>query len=295
MRRALLLIAVMILMVLLASCSEDAGVRDPHCLAAGSEETVSASPGKVKVIILSGQSNASGCAPVSAIPEAEKYSNGFDNVLIRCKTDSIEKEEFIKTVPSLGTAEGYFGPELGMAEILSKAFAGETIYLVKYTKGATTLANEFYPSYEREESVCFRGLVDWVDSSLQMLREQGLDPEIIAFAWMQGESDTFQPEGPGSYFNNELLFINELRSRFAEDSLPGGFFFIDAGITQIWQNYQTINNAKYRIATSTQRCVFINSNRYKLVCQENDINHFNSRDMIKLGNLFGIQIEERIR
>ena len=86
-------------------------------------ESVEKTP--AKVIILIGQSNATGCSLTSYLREGvseEKYAefdSGYDNVLINFCLDNGKYTSSGAFVPvDLGCAagEGYFGPELGMAE-----------------------------------------------------------------------------------------------------------------------------------------------------------------------------------
>lgn len=289
MKHSISLLAILISVLLLASCNLDIGNLKTPIL--GSSEVVASTPSKAKVIILSGQSNASGCSLVSQIPaqDSAKYSNGFDNVLIRCDTDTVHTESFVKTKAGQGAGSDYFGPELGLAEVLNDAY-GETVYIIKYSRGGRSLSSDYYPDYDREKSVDYRGLIDWIDSSLQVLRNDGLDPEIIAFVWMQGENDAcFLPDS-FKYYENENLLLNELRSRYSDSSIPGGFFFIDGGITPIWRHFNVINDAKIQLASEKSRCVYVNSNANGLFWKNDDIAHFNSPSMLKLGALFANQI-----
>ena len=190
----------------------------------------------------------------------------------------------------MGYIEGAFGPELGMAESLSATYKDETIYIIKYACGGHNLYNDFYPGNKSYE-----GLVAWIDQSLEILKQQGLEYEIVAFAWMQGESDAINHSTASQYFENEKSFLASLRQRYDSVSLPGGFFFLDAGISANWKHYTVVNNAKYKLSNELQRCIFINSNALNLICQTNDKAHLDASSMIKLGQLFATQVELHIK
>lgn len=290
--KQLLIIATLILSSLLVfSCSQLDLEKDPAELVTGSTERVSPTNGKAKVIILSGQSNASGVSPVSDIsPQKRKlYDTGFCNVLIRSNTDTIYTDAFVPVTSSLGYAEGFFGPELGMAESLSATYKDETIYMIKYARGGHNLYNDFYPGNKSYEE-----LVAWIDQSLGILKQQGLEYEIVAFAWMQGESDAINRSTASQYFENEKTFLTALRQRYNSASLPGGFFFLSAGITTNWKYYAVINNAKYKLNEELRRCIFINSNANDLHCQPKDSAHLDALSMLKLGQIFATQVELHI-
>lgn len=102
---------------------------------------------RARVIILIGQSNATGCSLNSYLEKnvpAEdfaRYAAGFDSVLINyCLDDQkyTSAGEFRK-VDLTAAAEGCFGPELGMAEVLSEAYPDETIFILKYTMSGYSL------------------------------------------------------------------------------------------------------------------------------------------------------------
>jgi len=251
-KQLLTIATVLLASLLILSCSEMDFENDPTELVAGSTECVRPTNGKVKVIILSGQSNASGVSPVSDISPKKRtlYDTGFCNVLIRSNTDTIYTNAFVPVTSSLGWTEGFFGPELGMAESLSATYKGkdETIYIIKYARGGHNLYNDFQPGNKT-----YKELVTWIDQSLEILKQQGLEYEIVAFAWMQGESDAINYSTASQYFENEKNFLTSLRQRYNSVSLPGGFFFLDAGISTTWKYYTIINNAKYKLNKELQR------------------------------------------
>ena len=81
---------------------------------------------KATVIILAGQSNASGCSLDEYLKKnvtEEKYAeyqNGYDNVYINYLSGMKRSNEFVKCKTLQGEIDGGFGPELGLAEKLSE-------------------------------------------------------------------------------------------------------------------------------------------------------------------------------
>ena len=97
---------------------------------------------KAKVIVLLGQSNASGCTYNNYLEmntskeEYERYQNGFDNILINYSIDNrsyTTNGEFKKVDLTCGVKEGRFGPEVGMSEILSNEYKDETIFILIFS------------------------------------------------------------------------------------------------------------------------------------------------------------------
>lgn len=103
---------------------------------------------RVKVILLLGQSNATGSSITAYLQEnipAEQYARyeaGFDSVRINyCLDDhnATSNGEFVEVDLTCGAATGFFGPEVGMAEVLAGAFPDETVYILKYTMSGYSL------------------------------------------------------------------------------------------------------------------------------------------------------------
>jgi hypothetical protein len=123
---------------------------------------------------------------------------------------------------------------------------------------------------------------------METLRNQGLHPEVVAFCWMQGESDACFISTTRHYGNNQKTMVNSLRERY------GNFFFLDAGISTSWTYYARVNNEKKKADCSLGRCVFINSNYYGLKVSASDPAHYDAPSMIRLGHLFGEQVSLHI-
>ena len=99
----------------------------------------------LKVILLAGQSNASGCSLDEYLRlnvSEEKYSEyerGYDNVYINYLSGNNMSEEFVKCSTLQGELEGAFGPELGLAEKLSAMYPDEDFVIIKCAWGGTNL------------------------------------------------------------------------------------------------------------------------------------------------------------
>ena len=104
---------------------------------------------RATVILLGGQSNASGCAideylkrNVSQEKYAE-YQSGYDNVYINYLSTLNISGGFVKCATAQGEVGGYFGPELGLAERLSETYPDETFFIIKCAWGGTNLYDEW--------------------------------------------------------------------------------------------------------------------------------------------------------
>ena len=213
---------------------------------------------RVRVILLLGQSNATGCSLTSYLKNTvseEKYQEfeqGYDNVKIHFSLDNQKYNSAGAFVPvdlSCGAGNGYFGPEVGMAEVLSEEFADETIFLIKFTMSGYSLNHHWLYGYERAS--IYHAFRIYAETCLSYLTEKGYTPSVDAICWMQGESDTTDYKA-SRYLENTKRFVSYLREDLAPYANENGIYFIDAGISSspyCEPAYPEINEAKKTFAT----------------------------------------------
>lgn len=255
---------------------------------------------KAKVIVLLGQSNASGCTynnylEMNTSKEGyERYQNGFDNVLINYSIDNrsyTTNGEFKNVDLTCGVKEGRFGPELGMSDILSKEFKDETIFILKFTMSGYSLNHHWLNNYERFD--IYNACLIFLETYLDYLISKNYDINLDAICFMQGESDTTEYKA-SRYYNNLIKFTNYLRSdldKYNDDEI----YFIDAGISDspyCLPSYPDINKAKEDFSKLSKYNIYFPTIENGLTTMnepyENpDLGHYDSLSMIRLGELFG--------
>ena len=255
---------------------------------------------KAKVIVLLGQSNASGCTYNNYLEmntskdEYKRYQNGFDNVLINYSIDNrsyTTNGEFKKVDLTCGVKEGRFGPELGMSDVLSKEFKDETIFILKFTMSGYSLNHHWLSNYERFD--IYNACLIFLETYLDFLISKNYDINLDAICFMQGESDTTEYKA-SRYYNNLIKFTNYLRSdldKYNDDEI----YFIDAGISDspyCEPSYPDINKAKEDFSKLSPYNIYFPTIENGLTTMnepyENpDLGHYDSLSMIRLGELFG--------
>lgn len=273
---------------------------------------------KAKIIVLAGQSNAVGVGHVAYLPKhfdkstIEEFTNGYENILINYNSHDIKSNGFVKT--ALGCTERNkrtLGPEVGIAQTLSQKYPDEKFYIVKCAFGGTNLFHDWLtPSggmdYSKKshnnENVqdenyrtagwCWNELTDITDESLEYFKNSGLDPEFTAFCWMQGESDADKEHCAG-YSKRYNALLKDFTERYGE--YCNGCVFVDAGISEIWQEYKAINEIKENHAKTAPNSFYIDTIAHGLTTLnepegEVDIAHYDSDCTVKLGNLFAEKI-----
>ena len=270
---------------------------------------------QAKVIILAGQSNAVGVGFVKYLPKyfdtevCQKLRSPFEHIQISYVSHDIQSNGFVPTtINCTEETKDTFGPELGMAEYLSEASPDEDFFIVKCAFGGSDMFNGWRsPSSGvpyREELMaepkkalvdpayqfpgwCYNALVKRLRQSLDALKAAGLDPQIIGFCWMQGEADSAPPHAE-PYIGRYECMLKDLKETFSPHF--DGCHYADAGISEIWVDYEQMN---------TKKKAFADANGYSFVDtvgaglttrfepeEEPDIYHYDAGSVMQLGRMF---------
>ena len=255
---------------------------------------------KARVILLGGQSNASGCSRDEYLRKntsEEKYSeykNGYDNVYINYLSGENQSQAFVKASTLQGEAGGFFGPELGLAEKLNEMYPDETFFIIKCAWGGTNLYEQWLsPSSKGATGKLYKSFVKFVECSMDYLISKDYDVKIEAMCWMQGESDSIKEHNAARYEKNLTRFIKDLRNEFKCYASDDGIAFVDAYIEDIifWAHYEKINEAKQNVADSCSMNTVIDTIAAGLTTATEpedavDLAHYDALSEIELGKLF---------
>ena len=261
---------------------------------------------KAKIILLGGQSNASGCSHdeylrrnVSSEKYAE-YDAGYDNVYINYfVSDNNQSKAFVKCATRQGEFATCFGPELGLAEKFHEAYPDEMFFIIKYAWGGTNLNTQWLsPSSKGKTGALYQHFVKYVETSIRYLQSKDYDVAIEGMCWMQGESDSFSVEDGNDYAEHLSNFIKDVRKKFSRYASDDGIAFIDACIADnpvFWVYCDLVNQSKQTVAQQSDINVLIDTNAHGLICTEEpeeqpDIPHYDSLSQLKLGNLFAEEL-----
>ena len=257
------------------------------------------------IILLNGQSNASGCAILDYLyknsknKEIEKYKNGYSNVFINYFNENgntSSNGEFVKVKGGQGANLNMFGPELGIADYLAKNYPNEIFFIIKYAWSGSCLYSQWIQP-NGEGGDLYDAFINFTKTSLNYLILKNYSININGMCWMQGESDSMIYELAQDYQINTLNLINNVRNDLKNFNSSKGIYFIDAGIGngELLKYYQIVNNAKYDVSLLDAKNIYIDTLKDGLRCDEEpydnpDIYHYDSLSMIKLGNLFAQQV-----
>ncbi len=282
------------------------------------EEKITETDGEktAKIILLSGQSNATGASVCDYLnnhyseEKIEQYFNGYSNVqilysaglgkyennqLVLKVTNSTDT--FVPTSARQGVDRSRFGPELGLAEYLSETYPDEKFYIIKSAFGSVSLEG-FFNVIEPGFDLSLNDLKAKIDLGIDLLEAEGLEPKIVAFLWMQGESDAVSIYKAHNYYNLQKAMVEHLREEYKEYASARGIAFIDAAISDhgFWTASMPLNAMKQNYAYESQLNYYIDTNAEGLTTlyENDDQAHYDSMSMIKLGHLFGECVSKAI-
>ncbi len=257
---------------------------------------------KATVILLGGQSNASGCSLDEYLKlnvseeQYNEYQNGYDNVYINYfVSGNNQSDEFVKCAAKQGENGTAFGPELGMAQKLNELYPDQMFFIIKYAWAATNLYQQWLsPSSPGKTGDLYKSFVQYIKASMSYLLSKNYDVMIEGFCWMQGESDCFDEQASLNYANNLTNLLKDVRKTFSKHATQEGIAFIDAYIAELpifWVYYENVNRCKKQVADSSPLNVVIDTNAEGLTTlnepfDKPDIPHYDSMSQIKLGHLF---------
>ena len=256
---------------------------------------------RARVIILIGQSNATGCSLTSYLQECVSeeqyaaYEAGYDSVRINYCLDDHKYTSggaFVKTDLSCAAGDGYFGPEVGMAEVLAEAYPNETVFILKYSMSGYSLHHHWLCAGERGS--IYEACMAFLKTYLQALTDAGYDARVGAVCWMQGESDTTDFKA-SKYLANQTAFAAYLRQDLAAYAEEGGIYFIDAGISNspyCEPAYPAINEAKAAFASQSELNLYFSTIEagytvHKEPEGDPDWGHYDAESELALGRRFG--------
>ena len=252
------------------------------------------------VYLIMGQSNASGVSPFSYIESYEpdlyqRYMQGNEKVLITFDVDGRVEKNYVPTKFGQGCNEEHFGPEIGIAEVLSEK--QDLSYIIKASYGGTCLMTQ-YVSEKGEKLELYNHYIEFIMNQLNKLNSEGKNPRLRGMFWMQGESDTHL-NYKNKYYVAEQYFLDYIRHDL-NDWIYEYFNYVDAYISSrsiFWYSPEIINACKERVCTNNDHCYCIKTNgedetaiTLYLKCETDegeDAAHYDSKSMLLLGKTAG--------
>jgi Ca2+-binding EF-hand superfamily protein len=123
----------------------------------------------------------------------------------------------------LGLTEFHFGPEIAFGQEMAKARPDETIGIIKFSIGGTSVLT-WKPDWSKEDAdrvgqgrlgSLYKKLTEKVDQA-----SKARDIEIVAFLWLQGGGDTKNADVAKEYLDNLKSLVAAVRKATGKPDLP---------------------------------------------------------------------------
>ncbi|SFK69077.1 sialate O-acetylesterase [Lysobacter sp. cf310] len=274
------------------------------CILATSLGAYAQAPSKtLRTYIVAGQSNAEGigigrnAAAYNVNPKQDLNSFGYGHYLT-----NTDRALVYKGHPDSGVGPGwsnlqasfgvqyelyqhnnnFFGPELAIGRELSHHL-GEQIALIKYSKGATSLAVDWDPTNPGNN--CYDYLINTIVNSTQAANVGNVALDIQGVFWMQGESDSLDLNYAQNYKANLLRFISTLRTKLGKPDLD--IYVATIKDASVWTYRQLIWDAQQAVADADPHVYLIDAKT--LETYASDPMHYTARGEVVLGQRFALQ------
>jgi hypothetical protein len=232
------------------------------------------------VILMGGQSNMVGVGRVADLDNAKlppqiKYFNFGKSASLQQQTNT-------------------FGPEVGIAEVLSEQFPDKNFLLIKYAIGGASLL-DWAPDYDPEKAA-ITGNAHFGNMYADLLKVtdsicSGYQTKLLALLWMQGERDARIPEAGKDYQQNFEAFINAIRKDTETPDLPVIYGIVNPPESR-YAAVETVRKAQESINRQITGTVLINTDDLE---KWDDEVHYSSAGQLRLGRRFGEAVADLLQ
>ena len=228
----------------------------------------------IPIVILAGQSNMLGHGELSDI----------DSPLLPPEVKLFD----------LNPRDGCFGPEVGFARTFLENEQLENLWLIKYAVGGSSLL-----AWEPEWSAERAAITDDVDKGALYQRlinhfrqvTQGVEADVLACLWMQGENDSRHERAATQYEANLKRFISSLRRDLAA---PDMAFILGLANPppDPWYHVETVRSAQRNTAQDCQNVTLVETAG---LSKKADDLHCDTAGQLELGKRFADKLCQHLR
>lgn len=246
------------------------------------------------IFILAGQSNAEGLGKISDLNGSEWFRNFWQTQSYAFKFSQDRNFSAWLDGSSLAAGRPYqndriFGPELELAALL-QAGGWKNFYFFKFAVGGTSLGSDWK---SRGDGGLYDQILRSLRAAANAICESGLQPDVRAFFWMQGESDANDGQHGIYYESNLTRLIDQVR----EDMTSPGTPFILGKIQTNSSILDTLGNLNVRAAQEKVTQIRLNVSaletqdlpRYSDACSTSNpfcTVHYNTQGILRLAQRF---------
>ena len=238
---------------------------------------------KIQVFLLAGQSNMTGLGSTKDL--TTEQINPKTNVLAYADGQYYDPKYaciMARLSAHLGTQ---FGPELTFGLEMEKAYPKANIALIKWSYGATGLADNWNPDGTGD---CYEKFKQTVLTQMEALKEK-YDPVIIGMIWMQGENDASYPDQAKEYEKNLRHFFERVK---IDLNCPGIKIVIGRiSDSEAWPYRNIVRPAQQKIAEEMPNTAWIDTDDLT----RRDRFHYDTQGQLILGERFSKAMIELLK
>ena len=235
--------------------------------------------------------------------------------------------KFLNLKVGMGQKDVAMGPEIGLGNVLHTNEIGteeKPVYLIKSAFSGSSFKKQgnskkhwkIASDNDGEEGELWTETKQFVKNNLALIEEAGFHPEIKAWLWHQGESDTdnndqASEEQYGKFMRDLLAEFREEFAEYAPEEDGDNIAFVDCtiydGTRLSYSGVDTLNATKKAISEDSDNNYLINASckdseglGLEIGGQQNlggcyDTYHYVTKDLFRLGEAYGnILVENEI-
>lgn len=267
----------------------------------------------IDVILIGGQSNATGQGYVKNIPKDYKVDS---EVLIFYSKwlNGGGKSMIWQPLCHASETPDRFGVELSLGTELQRLNPNKKIAIIKHALSGSNLYRQWNPGKNMSDTTNFGEEYDkfiiTVKGGIEQLRQKGYEPTIKAMVWQQGEGDARDiagMENSRSYGKNLNHFIKRMRKQLKTRKMIFVYGYVIPVPLPRFSGREEVRDAQRKISQdsgdplSLKGAFVISTDDLPLRRDEpqsphpNDVVHFNTEGILKLGKRFALKIYQQTK
>jgi hypothetical protein len=175
-----------------------------------------------------------------------------------------------------------FGPEIGFAHAISDLWPEDTIMLVKFAEGATSIYC-WQPVFHAESTAVTNNTCDTLYTRLLEHVTEATDDRDVRFEgmlWMQGERDAKYPRAGNLYLTNLHTLIDSIRADVATPAMP---FILGRIVAPSYAARDTVRWAQEEVQNTREKVRMVDTDDLSFL--DDDL-HYDTEGQAVLGKRF---------
>lgn len=265
---------------------------------------VNAQKKAIDVILMGGQSNASGQGYLKNIPGSFQADSTVLFFYSKWLKGQGAAEKWIPLSNASGSSDR-FGAELSLGTELHQLNPDRKVAIIKHSLSGSNLYKQWNPGLNStdlpNQGEEYRKFVQTVELGLKRLKEKGYEPTIRAMTWQQGEADARDIAGmehSRNYGQNLHHFIHQVREQFNTPDMLFVYGYVIPIAQPRFTGRQEVRQAQFNISQhsghelSVKGAILVQSDDLPMRCVEANVNyptdkvHFNTEGNLELGKRY---------